>query len=320
MNNYVSFPLRSPFEEARIFSIFSYIFSTLSSVYSHFHLPHFDFSVSNPMIANLSSILVPCDESCAWSDLRYSYSYHSFTFVITHIKYVLISGLFLSEQNYGIVVLFVCLSISFFLFSSNRLVITASQEISHFVYYSMVLPYLGNSGKRYSPFFSYLFLFIFISNFMGSIPGFFAVTSQLSVTFFLSSICWFSILFVGIYYHGMRFFSIFYPSKVPFVSSPFPMCIEFLSYIVRLASLASRLFANIVAGHISSDTISMFSFYLDTSVESTIQLEFIFVGLFPWVLLFIMILFELSIALSQAYIFVVPAVIYLNDSIHLHDL
>lgn len=182
----------------------------------------------------------------------------------------------------------------------------------------MVLPYIGLDGKRYFPFFIYLFLFILFSNIIGIIPGFFAITSHFSVTLFFSSICWFSIFLVGIYIHGFRFFASFYPSKVPFILSPFLMFIEFISYIVRLASLSLRLFANIVAGHILLDTISMFFYHLDMSVENSINIELFSAGFILWLFLLIMILFEILIALLQAYIFVVLSVIYLNDSIHLH--
>jgi F-type H+-transporting ATPase subunit a len=97
--------------------------------------------------------------------------------------------------------------------------------------------------------------------------------------FYLVSV-WLSILFVGLYLHGFRFFASFFPSKVPFVLSPFLMFIEFISYLVRLVSLSLRLFANIVAGHILLDTISMFFFYMDMSVETSVQIEKFAVGFF----------------------------------------
>lgn len=67
---------------------------------------------------------------------------------------------------------------------------------------------------------------------------------------------------------------------MPFLLSPFLMFIEFISYIVRLASLSLRLFANIVAGHILLDTISMFFFYMDMSVETSLHIEKFAVGFF----------------------------------------
>jgi len=182
----------------------------------------------------------------------------------------------------------------------------------------MVLPYLGNAGKRYFSFFLFLFYFILFSNFLGLVPCFFPITSQLSVTLFLSFISWLSIFFIGLYLHGIRFFSSFFPSKVPFVLAPFLMSIEFLSYLVRLASLSLRLFANIVAGHILLDTISLFYYYMTMSTTTQLSSAYGATSYLVWGLLLSMIVFELLIALLQAYIFVVLVIIYLNDSLHLH--
>lgn len=316
----------SPFEESRIFSLywfFSYLysvdllignsfffydlFSTNNSFFSYFFsgfnffffYSFFDFSFLNFSweLSDISSLL---SLFCMFS--------------FSHINLNL-------ENNYNIVLSSACIlssSCCAWLSLRNKIGFTFFHTISDFVYSNMILPYLGNSGKRYFPFFLYLFFFIFFSNFLGLIPGFFALTSHLSVTLFLSSICWLSILFVGLYMHGFRFFASFFPSKVPFALSPFLMFIEFISYWVRLASLSLRLFANIVAGHILLDTISMFFFYMDMSVDTCLHIEKFAVGFFLWFFLFVMILFELIIAILQAYIFVVLAVIYLNDSIHLH--
>jgi F-type H+-transporting ATPase subunit a len=96
------------------------------------------------------------------------------------------------------------------------------------------------------------------------------------------------------------------------------MSIEFLSYLVRLASLSLRLFANIVAGHILLDTISLFYYYMTMSTTTQLSSAFGATSYLVWGLLLSMIVFELLIALLQAYIFVVLVIIYLNDSLHLH--
>ena len=92
------------------------------------------------------------------------------------------------------------------------------------------------------------------------------------------------------------------------------MSVKFLSYIVRLASL----FANIVAGHILLDTISLFYYYMNITVNVSLNYATALCGFALLLLLFVMIFFELLIALLQAYIFVVLVIIYLNDSVHLH--
>jgi F-type H+-transporting ATPase subunit a len=313
----------SPFEESRVNSIMHLISSMhlieyIECIWSLLSLDFFtyvpDFTMHTGQIGFLSNIV-----SILVSDYAYYYvcdvSNSLFFFYTSYINSYFF-GLF--ESNYYVVILLVSLGTSYYFFYYNKAVIFLYNGISEFVYNNMVLPYIGLDGKRYFPFFIYLFLFILFSNIIGIIPGFFAITSHFSVTLFFSSICWFSIFLVGIYIHGFRFFASFYPSKVPFILSPFLMFIEFISYIVRLASLSLRLFANIVAGHILLDTISMFFYHLDMSVENSINIELFSAGFILWLFLLIMILFEILIALLQAYIFVVLSVIYLNDSIHLH--
>lgn len=302
----------SPFEESRI-SSFYWLFSNVLSIDLLTGNSFSDLFHNNNFV--LGNFL---------SGFNFSFFYSEsdvYSFSITDFLNSLSSWSYLFETNYYFLLCSACLLSSYcclWFSTHNKIGFTFFSAISNFVYSNMVLPYLGSDGRRYFPFFLYLFFFIFFSNFLGLIPGFFALTSHLSVTLFLSSICWLSILLVGLYLHGFRFFSSFYPSKVPFVLPPFLMFIEFISYIVRLASLSLRLFANIVAGHILLDTISMFFFYMDMSVGTSIHLEQVAVGFFLWFLLFIMIFFELLIALLQAYIFVVLSVIYLNDSLHLH--
>lgn len=96
------------------------------------------------------------------------------------------------------------------------------------------------------------------------------------------------------------------------------MTIECISYIVRIASLALRLFANIVAGHILLDTIALFYYYINLTVLNAFSLVSTIISVFLLILLFVMLLFETMIAFLQAYIFVVLGIIYTNESIHIH--
>lgn len=185
-------------------------------------------------------------------------------------------------------------------------------------YNSILFPYLGTASNKYFSFFLFLFLFILLSNVAGLIPGFFAITSNLTVALFLSSVSWLGILFVGLYLHGTRFFASFFPAKVPFVLAPFLMFVELLSYLVRIASLAVRLFANIVAGHILLDTASLSFYYIWSVVAIDISYSTTFVSLLILFFLCVLIVFECMIGLLQAYIFVILSLIYLRDAIELH--
>lgn len=57
-----------------------------------------------------------------------------------------------------------------------------------FVYNGIIMQYIGNAGAKFFPFFFYLFNMLVIANVFGLLPGFFSITSQITVTLFLASI------------------------------------------------------------------------------------------------------------------------------------
>jgi len=93
-------------------------------------------------------------------------------------------------------------------------------------------------------------MFLCISNLIGIIPHALTVTSHLSVTLFLSLGFFISNNIIGICYHKQRFLNLFLPSGVPVFIIPMLILIEYVSYLSRILSLAVRLFANMVSGHI----------------------------------------------------------------------
>jgi F-type H+-transporting ATPase subunit a len=184
------------------------------------------------------------------------------------------------------------------------------KAIYEFVY-NLVASYLPQEGRIYFPFFFYLFIFIAISNLIGILPYSFTITSHLSITFALSFTIWFGCTILGFALNGLRFFSLFFPRGVPFALIPFLVGIEIISYIFRSVSLALRLFANIVAGHILLDTLALFIHNL--VFPATITLTSILISILPFIMCIILILFELVVAVLQAYIFLVLSCIYLKD-------
>jgi F-type H+-transporting ATPase subunit a len=82
--------------------------------------------------------------------------------------------------------------------------------------------------------------------------------------------------------------------------------IEMASYTIRALSLALRLSANIMAGHILVYIISSFVLYIGS-------IKFLFYV--TSVILFAILVLELGVAFVQAYVFTVLFCIYLNDSL-----
>lgn len=187
-------------------------------------------------------------------------------------------------------------------------------------FYDLIEEQTDNCSK-YFPFFFFLFIFIAFFNLIGLIPYSFAVTSHLIVTFSVSSFIWFFILYTGLLKYGMYFFFLFVPSGVPSWLVPFIIIIESISFFFRMISLALRLFANIVSGHILLELISLFSFktLFNSSLFIFIKFLYFLFFLFLFLVLFV---FETFISLLQAYIFTLLSLIYISELIgnnaHLH--
>ena len=122
---------------------------------------------------------------------------------------------------------------------------------------------------------------------------------------------WYGCLIIGFSENSLRFFSLFFPRGVPFILVPFLVGIETISYIFRSVSLALRLFANIVAGHILLDTLALFIHKMLLPVNITFIN--IIIAIIPFGMTIVLILFESIVALLQAYIFLVLGLIYLSE-------
>lgn len=172
---------------------------------------------------------------------------------------------------------------------------------------------LSEKGEVYFPFVFSLHLFLLFSNLFGMVPYSFTVTSHIVFTFGLSLSIFIGINIIGIKTHGINFFSLFLPRNVPIVIVPLLITIEFLSYLVKVFTLAIRLFANMTSGHTLLKIIAGFAWTMLISGGLLSLLHLIPLGL-----LFILIGLELAIAILQAYVFTLLTCIYLNDVLDLH--
>lgn len=155
-----------------------------------------------------------------------------------------------------------------------------------------------------------LFLFILSGNFLGLIPFGLTLTSFLLITFFFSSISFFSSVLISLYGHGLGFFGAFIPSGTPTALKAILIVIELISYAARLFSLAIRLFANMMSGHSLLKILT--GFFLNFLVS------FAAYGI-PAAVLFTILAaitaLESVIAFLQAYVFLILTCIYTNEAI-----
>jgi F-type H+-transporting ATPase subunit a len=169
----------------------------------------------------------------------------------------------------------------------------------------------GAEGMRFFPFVFTLFMFVLAANLIGLIPYSFTVTSQIIITAALALLVFFIVVGYGFWRHGLHFLNLFVPKGVPIYILPAIVVIEVLSFLSRPVSHSVRLFANMLAGHITLQVFAGFIIMLA---------GFGVVGWFGAALPFLMVVMltalELLVAFLQAYVFAILTCIYLNDAIH----
>ncbi|WP_407048221.1 F0F1 ATP synthase subunit A [Methyloraptor flagellatus] len=169
----------------------------------------------------------------------------------------------------------------------------------------------GKQGMVFFPLVFSLFMFVFVANMLGLIPYFFTVTSQIIVTFMMALIVILTVVIYGVWKHGFHFFGLFAPSGVPALLIPLVTAIEIVSFLSRPVSLSVRLFANMLAGHITLKVFAGFVVMLGAAGGiGTIG------SILPLGMTVAMTALEFLVAFLQAYVFTVLTCMYLNDAIH----
>lgn len=227
---------------------------------------------------------------------------------------------FLQTAPFVILLISVLQVIDFF-FSYQLANVRRSFQVNYFIYqlrdfylfmYNTTRMYIGKFANREFPFFFFLFVFIAFLNVLGLIPYSFSLTSQLVVTISMSFIVWYGIIVLGISKMGKSFFRMFCPVGIPASLAPALMLIELVSYVFRMFSLALRLFANVVAGHILFELLGMF-IYKAIFMSNGFTIFTVFIILVSSLFITVLILFELFVCLLQAYIFTILSLIYVRD-------
>ncbi len=179
---------------------------------------------------------------------------------------------------------------------------------------------IGPEGVKYVPYLLSLFFFILIGNFMELVPGIhFPVTSRMALPLFLALLTWFIFVTVGIIKQGLGYFGhLIWPPGVPLLLKPLVGIIELVStIIVRPFSLAVRLFANMVAGHVMlALLLGSAGFFLLGLIDGEIGIGRMSIGLAWFVVGIGIFLFELLVGFLQAYIFTLLSAVYIETSLH----
>lgn len=184
-------------------------------------------------------------------------------------------------------------------------------ELSYEFIADMVRDTVGPEAMRFMPYVFAVFFFILFSNLIGMNPYAFTTTSHLAVTAAMAIFTILMVMIAGIVKNGLGWFKIFAPSGLPLPMYIIIVPIEIISFISRPVTLAVRLFANMVAGHVLLKLFAIFTaFLLAKGGITTVGMILPIVGTLGIVAL------EFLVAALQAFVFAILTCVYLNDVYH----
>jgi F-type H+-transporting ATPase subunit a len=186
-----------------------------------------------------------------------------------------------------------------------------------FIEDQIVMQTMGREGLGWTPFLLSIFIFVYLCNLPGIIPIIYMpATARMAIPLFLALIVWLTYNFVGFKHNGFSYLGgMLWPKTVPVAMRPLVGLIEFLSNIIlRPFSLAVRLFANMLAGHMLLVTFSLLT---DAMLRAeTKQFMLKPMAVLPFFMLLFLTAFEVLVQILQAYIFTILTAVYIGLATH----
>lgn len=176
----------------------------------------------------------------------------------------------------------------------NRILLTLHKE------FKTLLGPAGHNGRTFI--FISLFAMIIFNNFLGLFPYIFTRTSHLTFTLALALPLWLRFIIYGWLNHTQHIFAHLVPQGTPAVLIPFIVCIETISNIIRPGTLAVRLAANIIAGHLLLTLLGNTGPSLTYSILSLLIIAQI-----------ALLVLESAVAIIQSYVFAVLRTLYSRE-------
>nr|YP_010865985.1 ATP synthase F0 subunit 6 [Panorpa fulvastra]WGT92270.1 ATP synthase F0 subunit 6 [Panorpa fulvastra] len=162
---------------------------------------------------------------------------------------------------------------------------------------------LGPTGHVGSSFmFISLFSIILFNNFLGLFPYIFTSSSHLTLTLSLALPLWLSFMIYGWINHTQHMFAHLVPQGTPAILMPFMVCIETISNVIRPGTLAVRLAANMIAGHLLLTLLGNTGPSLSYSILSLLIVAQI-----------ALLVLECAVAIIQSYVFAVLSTLYSSE-------
>ena len=184
-----------------------------------------------------------------------------------------------------------------------------------FIEDQIVMQTMGKQGLGWTPFLLTLFIFVYLCNLPGIVPFLqFPATARMALPLFLALVVWLIYNTVGFKHNGAKYITgMIWPHSVPVAMRPLVGVIEILSNIVlRPFSLAVRLFANMLAGHMLLVTFALLTHELVRSDTWALKP----VAVLPFFMLLFLTAFEVLVGFLQAYIFTILTAVYIGLATH----
>nr|QWB85694.1 ATP synthase F0 subunit 6 [Peithona prionoides] len=161
---------------------------------------------------------------------------------------------------------------------------------------------IGLNSKGSTLIFISLFSLILYNNFLGLFPYIFTSTSHMSLTLTLALPLWLSFMIFGWFNNTIHMFAHLVPQGTPPLLMPLMICIETISNLIRPGTLAIRLSANMIAGHLlltllgnagSNLSIFMLNFLVITQI--------------------LLLILEIAVSIIQSYVFAILSTLYSSE-------
>nr|YP_010975287.1 ATP synthase F0 subunit 6 [Aneogmena fischeri]WNX92421.1 ATP synthase F0 subunit 6 [Aneogmena fischeri] len=176
----------------------------------------------------------------------------------------------------------------------NKILFTLHKE------FKILLTPMSMNGSTFI--FVSLFSMILFNNFMGLFPYIFTSTSHLTLTLTLALPLWMSFMLFGWINNTQHMFTHLVPQGTPSILMPFMVCIETISNMIRPGTLAVRLTANMIAGHLLLTLLGNTG-----SSMMTIMVSFLIIAQIALLIL------ESAVAMIQSYVFAVLMTLYSSE-------
>nr|WEG23089.1 ATP synthase F0 subunit 6 [Zenillia sp. 2 HNL-2023a] len=176
----------------------------------------------------------------------------------------------------------------------NNIILTLHKE------FKILLTPMSMNGSTFI--FVSLFSMILFNNFMGLFPYIFTSTSHLTLTLSLALPLWLSFMLFGWINNTQHMFTHLVPQGTPSILMPFMVCIETISNMIRPGTLAVRLTANMIAGHLLLTLLGNTGPSMSTILVSLLIITQI-----------ALLVLESAVAMIQSYVFAVLSTLYSSE-------